>query len=295
MSGRTVNSAILLLVLGNALAIGSDVFVKLMTFDVPVFQFVLMRTLCTVLLLLPLLQQIDRDRLLGGGRLHLLRAHISLAGIICMVIALRNLPLATANALFYASPLLVMLLSVLLFRERMTLLSLVAVVSGFAGILVILRPVEMGWAGLSALAAATALALNAVLVRKLPSRQSLVHSLMLNSVLVLPAAALLALIEGAEWDNSLILYAFGSSSLILGYSMTVLMAYRHVAANQVTSAEYTGLLWAVAIGWIGFGEVPDLWFLTGSLMIVIPLLLLGFRHRQRSKKTLAAIAASNPP
>lgn len=292
MSGRTVNSAILLLILGNALAIGSDVVVKLMAFDVPIFQFVFMRSICTVLLLLPLWRQIDHGQLFTGGRLHLLRAHISLAGIVCMVTALGSLPLATANALFYAAPLLVMLMSVVFFRERMTPLSLLAVCSGFAGILVILRPVEFSWVGLSALGAAAALALNAVLVRKLPRRQSMIHSLMLNATLMLPAAALLALFEGADWDNSLLIYAVGSSALILGYSMTVLLAYRHVAANQVTSAEYTGLLWAVAIGWIGFGEVPDLWFLTGSLMIVIPLLLLGLRHRKRSRP-LAANAATD--
>lgn len=283
MPGRTINSAILLLVLGNALAIGSDVVIK-MASEVPVFQFVFMRTVCAVLLLLPLWRQVDQGRLLNGGALHLLRAHIGLVGIICMVIALRNLPLATANALFYAAPLLVVLFSVVMFRERLTVLSSIAVCSGFAGILVILRPVEMGWAGLSALGAAMALALNAVLVRKLPQRQSMVHSLTLYTVLVLPAAALLALIEGARWNWSLIIYALGSSSLILGYSMTVLLAYKHVAANQVTSAEYTGLLWAVGIGWIVFGEVPDLWFLTGALMIVVPLILLGLRHHRRKKR-----------
>ncbi len=62
----------------------------------------------------------------------------------------------------------------------------------------------------------------------------------------------------------------------------MLLAYRQVDANQVTSAEYTGLIWAVAIGWIWFGEVPDLWFLAGSLMIVVPLVLIGLRHRKRS-------------
>jgi len=62
----------------------------------------------------------------------------------------------------------------------------------------------------------------------------------------------------------------------------VLLAYRQVDANQVTSAEYTGLIWAVAIGWIWFGEVPDLWFLAGSLMIVVPLVLIGLRHLKRS-------------
>ena len=56
MSGKTVNSAILLLIIGNALAIVSDVFIKLMEPEAPVFQFAFLRNLITVLLLMPLLR-----------------------------------------------------------------------------------------------------------------------------------------------------------------------------------------------------------------------------------------------
>ncbi|MGQ9425252.1 DMT family transporter [Gilvimarinus sp. F26214L] len=289
MTGRTVRSALLLLVVGNALAIGSDVVVKLMDPELPLFQFIFLRTLLSVILLLPLWRQVDFSHLQRGGKLHLLRAHITLVGIICMVTALQTLPLATANALFYAAPLLVVLFSVILFRERLTALSVLAVVSGFAGILVILRPLEFSWTGLSALGAAVALAFNAVLVRKLPSGQSPIHVLFVTTSLGLPAIGILALLEGAAWEWSLWTYAFGSAALILGYSLTVLMAYRHVEANQITSAEYTGLLWAVGIGWIWFGEVPDLWFVAGALMIVIPLLLLAWQHSRKLRRTLESI------
>ncbi len=291
MSGKTINSAILLLVIGNAMAIISDVFIKLMEPGAPVFQFAFLRCFLTLLMLLPLLQQVDHRRLFEGVGIHFIRAHIHLAGILCMVVALVSLPLATANAVFYAAPILVMLLSVLVFRERLTTLSLLAVVSGFIGILVILRPVEMGWGALSALAAALALALNAVMVRKLPARQSTVHKLMLNYLLILPTSFLLMLIEGAAWDPSILWSAVGSALFILGYNITVLLAYHQVDANQVTSSEYTGLIWAVLIGWIGFNEMPDLWFAAGSAMIVVPLILVGLRSRDRSHRVLQAYPA----
>ena len=72
----------------------------------------------------------------------------------------------------------------------------------------------------------------------------------------------------------------------------MLLAYRQVAANQVTSAEYTGLIWAVAIGWIGFNEVPDLYFAVGSAMIVVPLIMMGLRSRQRSQRVRQANPAN---
>ncbi|PXX92734.1 hypothetical protein DIT71_06030 [Marinobacter vulgaris] len=284
MSGKTVNSAILLLVIGNAMAIISDVFIKLMEPGAPIFQFAFLRCVITLLLLLPLAGQLNRKHLFTGFRIHAVRAHIHLAGLLCMVVALANLPLATANAVFYAAPILVMVLSTIVFREKLTPLSVIAVFSGFAGIVVILRPVEFNWAAIAALAAALTLSINAVMVRKLPKEQTTVHKLLLNYLLIIPAAGALAIWEGAAWDNSILVSALGSALFILGYNITVLLAYKQVDANQVTSAEYTGLIWAVGIGWIWFSEVPDLWFLAGSTMIVVPLILIGLQqHRRRSR------------
>ncbi|HTN33198.1 MAG TPA: DMT family transporter [Marinobacter sp.] len=281
MSGKTVNSAILLLVIGNAMALISDVFIKAMEPGSPILQFAFLRCLITLLFLLPFVHQLDRKHLFAGLKVHTLRAHVHLIGILCMVFALGNLPLATANAVFYAAPIMVMVLSVVIFRERLTPLSILAVFSGFAGIIVILRPVDFNWAAWAALGSALTLAVNAVMVRQLPKEQSTVHKLILNYVLILPAAGALALWEGAAWKADILFSAAGSALFIIGYNTAVLLAYRQVDANQVTSAEYTGLIWAVAIGWIGFGEAPDLWFLAGSLMIVVPLILVGLRHRRK--------------
>ncbi|TVP53382.1 MAG: DMT family transporter [Halomonadaceae bacterium] len=287
MSGKTINSAILLLVLGNAMALINDVFIKLLEPGAPVFQFAFLRCVITLLLLLPFTGQLNRKHLFSGFKVHALRSHVHLIGILCMVVALGNLPLATANAVFYAAPILIMVLSVVIFREKLTPLSVFAVFSGFSGIIVILRPVEFNWAAIAALAAAFALAINAVMVRQLPREQSTVHKLFLNYVLIIPAAGALALWEGAVWDSAILVNALGSAVFILGYNISVLLAYRQVDANQVTSAEYTGLIWAVGIGWIWFAEVPDLWFLAGSAMIVVPLILIGVQSQRRSGRTPA--------
>lgn len=281
MPGSTLNSAIVLLVAGNAMAIISDVFVKVIGSDAPVFQFIFVRSLITLLLLLPFLRQLNHTRLFSGFGVHVVRSHMHLAGVFCMVIALTSLPLATANAVFYVAPVIVMLLSVLLFREKLTALSLLAVFGGFAGILVILRPVEFNWTALSALGAAAALAVSAVMVRLLPAEQSTVHKLFLNYLLLLPTAAVLTWWEGAAPDPAILISALGSAAFILGYNTSVLLAYRTVDANRVTSAEYTGLIWAVVVGWVGFHEVPDLWFAAGSAMIVVPLLLIGWQQSAR--------------
>ncbi len=117
MSGKTVNSAIFLLVIGNAMALISDVFVKMAEPGEAVFLFAFLRSLITLLLLLPFCLSIKPQGFFKGARVHFLRAHIHFGGMLCMVVALSHLPLATANALFYAAPILVMVLSAVLFGD----------------------------------------------------------------------------------------------------------------------------------------------------------------------------------
>ncbi|MDT8429171.1 MAG: DMT family transporter [Pseudomonadales bacterium] len=295
MPAGSISKAIILLVIGNALAVGSDVFVKVMGEDVPIFQFIFLRSLFSLVILLPLYRRFDLVTPFDGLPVHACRSLAGMVGIFCMVVALTSLPLATANAVFYVAPLLVMLLAVMIFREKLTVLSVFAVFSGFAGIVVILRPVEFNWGALAALVGALALAISAVMVRMLPTQQSTLHRLFLSYLLLLPVSAVFFVWEGLALEPRVLMSAVGSGVLILGYSITVLLAYRDVDANQVTSAEYTGLIWAVAIGWVGFAEVPDLWFVAGSLMIVVPLVWLGLNQRQVKFSATQFSAASSPP
>jgi len=293
-SGKHLNTAILLLIAGNFMAIIADVIVKIMGSDAPIFQHMFVRTMVIIALLSTLYRQLDLQTPLSGVGFHLLRALFNVIGMFSIITALTLLPLATANAVFYLAPILVMLLAVVLFKERLTRWSLLAVISGFVGVMVILRPVELGWGALAALAGAWALAFNAVLVRKLPKHQSTVHKLMMSNLLALPIISALFVWEfvtgDTGWHRGAILAAAGSSVFVMAYSISVLKAYKTVDANQVTSAEYTGLIWAALIGWIWFAEVPDLWFVAGSAMIVIPLVLLSLqqnRQRGRLNKTPA--------
>ncbi|WP_220348656.1 EamA family transporter [Alkalilimnicola ehrlichii] len=185
MAQGQVRKAIVLLVLGNLLAMFSDIVIKLQGEETPILQFVFLRLLCALLLLLPFLGFIDRRVLWRGTGIYLLRAHISLVGVGCMVLALVTLPLATANAVFYAAPLIILALAAIFFREKTSWLSIIAVGSGFVGILLALRPTEVGWQSLSALGAAFALSLNALLVRKLPTEHTTVHALLLTQLYAL--------------------------------------------------------------------------------------------------------------
>lgn len=86
----------------------------------------------------------------------------------------------------------------------------------------------------------------------------------------------------------------GSALFILGYNVTVLLAYRHVDAGRVTAAEYSGLLWAFVLGWLIFREVPDAWFWLGASLIAGPLMIQGLRAsaRQAGRRLPTAVGGS---
>ncbi|MEF1171030.1 DMT family transporter [Vibrio sinaloensis] len=265
--------AILLLVLGNFAASVSDIAVKLLDGDVPTFQYVFIRQLFSLLLIWPLWhRQPKKERALISWKLQLLRAHLILMGSGCMVIAITHLPLATANAVFYAAPLLMLPLSVMLLKETPSLGKVLASLFGFVGVLVVLRPSEFHWAALFALGTAMTLALFNITARRLPKEQTVVTTLYWTSLLSLPMSAILCAIYWQPISNTSLLLILASAGLILSYNGLAVAAYKRAPAGNIAIAENSGLVFVTLFGVVWFSEVPDWLTLVGILMIVVPLI-----------------------
>ncbi|MCF4172763.1 EamA family transporter [Vibrio mediterranei] len=283
MKPMTVGVAMLLLVFGNQIAILSDALIKSVGNDVAVFQFVFFRQLSAVLILLPFFLFSKPKNITEGLKWHALRAHVWLFGAIFMVYAISSMPLATANAIFYAAPLMMLPLAGLFFGEKLSRQTIAAAVMGFAGVLVIIRPDQVDFAALSALVVALTIAVNNLLIRKLPKQQSVVHTLLVTNLVGMPVSLCLAYMEGQPWDWSSFPVAAASSTFILIYAATCVLTYRSVDSNKIASAEYSGLIGAVAVGLLWFGEVPDIFMAIGTLMIVVPIVWLT-KHEKKRKR-----------
>ncbi|UTV29016.1 DMT family transporter [Photobacterium atrarenae] len=292
MPAMSVGFAMTLLVVGNLIAVFSDALVKTLGEDVAVFQFVLYRQVTAVMILLPFCLKQGKSGLMDGLKWHTLRAHVWLLGAVFMVVAINSMPLATANAIFYAAPLLMLPLAYLLYQEQLSRYSMLAGLIGFAGVLVIIRPTQIDWAAIAALIVALTLAGNNLLIRKLPTHQSVPHTLLLTNAAGIPVALCLALWEGERWDWSLLLTAAGSSALIMVYAGICVATYRRVESNKIASAEYTGLLGAVGVGLIWFDEMPDLAMLVGTALIIVPLIWLARVEKKKSRVLRAGQASA---
>ncbi|MEL7437599.1 MAG: DMT family transporter [Pseudomonadota bacterium] len=288
MKVTSVGAAMLLLIVGNLVAVLSDALIKSVGNEVPVFQFVFYRQLSAVMMLLPVYLLTKQAPLMEGFKWHAVRAHVWLTGAIFMVFAISSMPLATANAIFYAAPLIMLPLAAIFFGEKLSGQSIAAAVLGFAGVLVIIRPDQIDWAALSALVVAVTLAINNLLIRKLPKNQSVPHTLLMTNLAGIPVSLLLVFIEGEAWDWSSFPIAAGSSLFIMIYAATCVLAYRSIDSNKIASAEYSGLIGAVIVGLIWFGEVPDIFMAIGTVMIVVPLIWLSKRERRKQRQAQAA-------
>ncbi|ELP5730451.1 DMT family transporter [Vibrio vulnificus] len=293
MTGPQV--AIALLVLGNLFATLSDVAVKLLNGDISPFQYMFLRQLSSLVMLTPFwLAQSRELRSLSQPKVTLTRSHLILVGSGCMMVSITSLPLATANAIFYAAPLLMLPLSVWLLKERPSLGKIIATTIGFIGVLIVLRPSQFHWAALFALGTAATLALFNILVRKLPAQQSVVTTLWWTTLFSLPVSAMLSVFFWQPLQLEHVIYVAFSALCILVYNGLAVTAYRKAPAGQIALSEYSGLFFVTVIGVVWFSEIPDTFTWLGILLIILPLLPLKHLKFRKKHDVKEAYRANTP-
>ncbi len=214
--------------------------------------------------------------------LHLLRAVLGVTMMAPFVYALRTLPLSTAYAIFFIAPLLITALSVPILGERVGPRRWAAIVVGFLGVLVVLRPTGEGvgsLAGLAVLLAALGYAVSAITVRVLArtdSSQAIVVWLLFSMAL---GAGLLA------WPNWVPIRS-ADLWLIAGVGLagalgqyTVTEAFRQGEASLIAPLEYSALLWGLLLDFSLWGALPDGMTWVGAAIIVLSGLYLLRRER----------------
>jgi len=212
---------------------------------------------------------------------HLGRATTGMAALVFGFYAFTHLPLATATAISFAQPLFMVVLAVLLLRERVRWRRWTATLVGFAGVLVMLRPGHeaLQTAALAALANALFVALSAVQVKAMPRDEkdlTLLFSFSFVAALALfpPALLVWQAPTAQEW---LLLGAMGG--LGIASQAAVVRAYRVGAdASLVAPFDYARLIVAAGLGFAFFAELPDVWTGAGAAIIILSTLYIARRE-----------------
>jgi drug/metabolite transporter (DMT)-like permease len=264
----------------------NDTAMKLVMQGLPLFQAIGLRGLLATGALLVIGWRMGGLRLKLPARDRWLLALRSLAevlGTLTFLAALNHMPLANLSAILQALPLAVTLAAALFLGDRIGWRRMTAILVGFLGVLIVIRPGPGGfdlWAlmGLASVAC--------VVVRDLATRQ-MSASLPSVTVALTAAVTVLALggigtaiqgwqpVTGREW----LLLAGAASALIVGY-LTVVMTMRVGEISFVAPFRYTALLWAMALDFAIFGHLFDALTLLGAGLVVATGIFTFWRERQ---------------
>jgi drug/metabolite transporter (DMT)-like permease len=253
-----------------------DTVIKWLSADYPTIQIVFFRSLFGLVPLVVLVVRAGGPATFRTSRpgIHLLRGLISLGAAFFFFYAFRTLPLADAYAIAFAAPLLVTALSVPMLGEHVGPRRWAAVVVGFIGVAVMLRPGSAGVAGFLSLGALAALAgtflyaLNVTLIRRY-SRTETNAALILYSTMVMVAGSLPFLPSAFVMPDATGWLLLITTGLLGGIGLLAITeAFRIAPVAIVAPFEYTAMLWAVLFGWIFWGDLPDAWIIAGSAIVI---------------------------
>ncbi len=252
---------------------------------IPTFEIVFVRYAVHVALMLSLVLPVQGFGLFrtGSWKLEILRGLCLLVVTFTNFFAMRFLPLTVTGALLFTMPLMVTMLSGPLLGEKVGWRRWLAVVVGFLGILVIVRPGTEAFhpASLLALLGAGFAALYSILTRKLAGVDSAstqtVYAGIVSLVCVTPFA-----FDGWVWPSDIptwiAFFGAGIAGLLAHQLMTI--AHRFATPSVLAPFSYLELLYLAIASWIVFAEPPDIWFYAGAPLIIGSGLFIWLRERQ---------------
>lgn len=272
----------------------NDTAMKTLAQDIPVFQAIFLRGILATLGLV-LLGYVMKSLVWGLSRrdrlVILIRSLAELGATATFLTALVHMPLANLSAIMQALPLAVTLAAAVFLRESIGWRRMLAIIVGFVGVLIIIRPGPEGFEIWSLLGLAS---VGFVVVRDLATR-FLSREVPSVNVAVWASAAV-TLMGGAVtlrqgWSPvtgaDVALVAVAGALLLSGYMFAV-MVMRVGDISFVAPFRYTALLWAIVLGWLAFGVFPDRLTLAGAALVVASGVFTLWRERASRKRQLPA-------
>lgn len=223
-----------------------------------------------------------RTRRIG---LHLLRASSNVVAMLMFFMALSMTPLAQVQALGFTAPLFTTVLAIFILGERVRLRRWTALIAGFIGALIIVRPglqpIDTG--SVLTIVSAAIWGFTLITIKVLSRTDSAVTITAYMVILMSPLSLLPALYYWTWPDPAMWVWL-----VVCGVSGTVaqlLMAqsFRVAEATVVLPFDFTKIVWGALIGYLAFGEVVDIWTWIGAAVIFSGITYITYRERKLAK------------
>jgi drug/metabolite transporter (DMT)-like permease len=275
-----------------ALFVGNDTLVKLASGALPASQVMALRGLFATAFALVLtagLGEFRRSRALLNPLVGL-RACLEASISFTFITAVAHLPLANITAILQATPIVLTLLAIALRIEQVGWRRWLAILVGFAGVLIVVRPSARGvdlWS-LLALLSAVLVAVRDLVTRRIGSAVPSGLVTLGTTVVVAMFGCALGASEGfATWLPLAVgetLFLAAAAAFVSAGNYAIIVAFRGSEVAVVSPFRYSMVVWAVILGWLVWGDVPDIWGLIGTMLIVGAGLYAIHRERVRLRQ-----------
>lgn len=268
----------------------NDAFMKLISGEYSIFQAIFLRGIFATLILGAiawkqgiLFHQISQQ----DKKLLILRFIGEIGGALCFLTAIFNMPLANASAILQVLPLAITFAASLFLGEAVGWRRYLAILIGFIGVIIIIRPGSNGFNTYAyyAVGAVIFISMRDLATRRFSMKISVMQVSFLTSLVITVAAGILALTK--PWIPVTVHSAtifFGAAFFLIFAYLTSVVSMRVGEIGFVSPFRYTILLWALMLGFFLFGEVPDAWTLVGTLIIVTMGIFTFYREQKLSRQ-----------
>jgi drug/metabolite transporter (DMT)-like permease len=259
------------------------------------FEIAFVRAAVNLVLMLPYAMRVGRTLFHTEGQgIYALRGAIGLVFLMSYFSGAAMIPVANSQSLIFTSPLFASVLAVLLLGEVVHTRRITALLIGFAGALIILRPglVEFGiGAGLVLIGALANATSNVIVKHKTrtdaPDTVVFFLALYVTPLILVPA---LFVWTWPSLEQLLWMIAIGVSATL--NQMFLSRAFATADATVVLPFDFSRLLFAVLIGYLVFAELPDIWVWVGAVVIFGASVYLAHREAVAARHNAKPAAGS---
>tara|TARA_A100001015_G_scaffold44881_1_gene49396 strand:- start:323 stop:1177 length:855 start_codon:yes stop_codon:yes gene_type:complete len=262
--------------------------IRFATEDHHPFEVAFFRTIFVLIIFLPLVARNGISSLKSNNiKLQTLRAIVGSVAMLCMFYGLSITELAKATALMFTVPIFATILAILFLKEIVGIRRWLAMIVGFTGAVIVLRPdVELGFGPLLILCASLMWSSSMLMAKTLTKTDSISSITFWQAAGLIPATFILA-VPVWQWPNLSQLFMF----LMIAIAGTLVHwflneALKRAEISALLPLDYLRLIWSVSMGFIFFNELPHagLWF--GAALILGASTYIGIRQAQKKKEDL---------
>ena len=281
------SKAIIFMALASVLFVAMHALVRDLSKDLHPFQIAFFRASLGLIVLSPIIFK-NRFAILRTSKikLHALRGLLNAGAMLCFFYGLSITPLAQVTALSFAVPLFATLFAVLLLREIIKIRRITALLIGFFGTLVIIRPglIDFGLGPILILSQAIIWSLALMVIKVLTRTDSSLTIAIYASIFLSPMVLIAAI---PVWQSPtvyqlilmLIIATFGTiAQTLMNESLKL------GETSVVMPVEFTRMIWAALFGYCFFSEVPDIFTWFGSVLIFGSTAYIAVRESKLNKE-----------